>query len=680
MDSLQPAKPLLTLEQRECCLENEREIDQRHLINKLNFLNFSEGTILVAFRHRRYDKTLSFPARPLPCTGERLDCLWVKTDSVRQALNDYVFQNFLLPDGKKVLSVHPRVLDLNVQGVSFILPQTCRETSSRKVKRHHCEGISIQLIQNSALFQGHLIDFSPYSLRVQLSTSPPQTFQWINPDAPASMVIANGNGTVYTGSCRILSHSGHQQVRSFILQPELAAISRFRPKEYRSARQQLVPSPYALFRHPIIGRNIDLEIVEISGSGFAVEEKEDQATLLPGLLIPDLQIRFSDGVRIPCKAQVIHRKTIDGDPRDRRILFGLAILDMPIEDHIKLQGLLQHARDPHAHVCNHVDLDALWKFFFDTGFIYPKKYLFIQANKEQFKQTYHKLYTGHPNFARHFIYQDKGSILGHMSMLRFYQNSWMIHHLAASKSESNRGGVMVLRQISHYANDIHHLYSAHMDFAFGYFRPENRFPERVFGGVIRHINNPKAGSLDTFAYFRFQRPLEHSWQMPAPWSLTKAQPADLVELENYYEHSSGGLMIPALDLEPARAESEELAREYEELGIQRERNLFALKKGEQLKAIIILNISDPGLNLADLTNCFKIIVVDGEDFFRGELELALTLLSVRYDRENTPVLLHPVDFAKNRGLAIDKFYNLWILNLQHLDAYFRFLEKLLRRM
>jgi hypothetical protein len=75
-----------------------------------------------------------------------------------------------------------------------------------------------------------------------------------------------------------------------------------------------------------------------------------------------------------------------------------------------------------------------------------------------------------------------------------------------------------------------------------------------------------------------------------------------------------------------------------------------------------------------------VIVVDGEDLYREELELALTLLSIRYDRENTPVLLHPVEFAKNRGLPVEKLYNLWILNLQHLDAYFKFPEKLLRRM
>jgi hypothetical protein len=78
-------------------------------------------------------------------------------------------------------------------------------------------------------------------------------------------------------------------------------------------------------------------------------------------------------------------------------------------------------------------MDALWNFFFDTGFIYPEKYAFFQANKEAIKKTYERLYSQSPHVARHFICQEKGAILGHMAMVRFYENSWLIHHHAATR-------------------------------------------------------------------------------------------------------------------------------------------------------------------------------------------------------------------------------------------------------
>ena len=114
----------------------------------------------------------------------------------------------------------------------------------------------------------------------------------------------------------------------------------------------------------------------------------------------------------------------------------------------------------------------------------------IQKNKKQIKETYAKIYTRNPHIARHFIYQDKGTIFGHMAMLRFYESAWMIHHHAARKSALNKAGLIVLDQIGRMINDSHRLYSLHMDYMMCYFRPDNKFPNRVFGGAARNINDP----------------------------------------------------------------------------------------------------------------------------------------------------------------------------------------------
>jgi hypothetical protein len=136
-------------------------------------------------------------------------------------------------------------------------------------------------------------------------------------------------------------------------------------------------------------------------------------------------------------------------------------------------------------------------------------------------------------------------------------------------------------------------------------------------------------------------------------------------------------MVPALDLEPGCNDAMELTREFEAIGLRRERHIFSLKIKENLKAVILANISDLGLNMSDLTNCFKVIILDPSGLNRDILYLMLSMLCVKLQLGQIPVLIYPCDFAKKVHMPIEKEYNLWILNLQHLDDYFEFCKKLI---
>ncbi len=654
-----------------------RTYNRKYLINKLNYINFVDGTITATFRHNKFATTLALQVRPLPCTDHQLSCIWAETENLKQKLQSHDFVNLLIVDGQKSLLVEPETVTVSEDGLKISLPEKCSEINSRKIRRHACQDVAVHLVQNGTFFQGDLIDFTPVSLNVRLGVEPPKTFQWINPAVPVNVVLSNSQGPVFSGEFKILNQSCGQSERSFILLLTDHQISKFRPKKHRSTRQRLVPSPNILFVHPLSGRSVDLKVEDLSGSGFSVEEDSYNSVLVPGLIIPEIQLVFSDGARLKCKAQVIYRKECRIAGKEDRTKCGIAILDMKIEDQAKLLAILNQVQNQHSYVSNQVNLDALWKFFFETGFIYPEKYAFIESQKDLLKDTYQKIYSDRPNIARHFIYQDNGVILAHMAMIRFYSKAWMIHHHAAQKQETRKGGLTVLSHISRYANELHRLYSAHLDFVFCYFRPDNRFPRRVFGGVAEYINDPKGCSVDPFAYFHFRNTFSKNWNINDSWSINRACPEDLLELNRFIEHTSGGLMIPALDLEPGCHDDTELTREYEALGLRRERHIFSLKIRESLKAVILANISDLGLNMSDLTNCFKVIVLDPSGLNRDILYLMLSMLCVKLQFGQIPVLIYPYDFAKKVNIPIEKEYNLWILNLQHLDGYFEFCKKLI---
>ena len=656
--------------------DNEKQITKSKLINRLNYLNFQDGSLLVNFKHTKYSRTVSLEAKPLPCQDDLLECSWIESSEVPQKIRATIFENLFVIDGHKLLVVSPTMLELSERGITFRLPETCLEVSYRKVRRHLCDGISVQLMQNSALFKGTLLDFNAVSLRAEVHATPPQTFQWVDPDFMVNVILSGSTGTCYSGECRIIKQNSGQKVRSYVLEPVRLQKPRFKPKTYRSGRYKLAPSPNIFFIHPFTGKQVDLKVIDLSGGGFSVEEDASNSVLLPGMIIDCVELRFANSFSSKCQAQVVYRHALEED--QSLVCCGLTILDMDVQDHVKLLALIYQVNESNSYLCNKVDMEKLWQFLFETGFIYPKKYSHIKENKEKYRRLYEKLYTENPRIARHFIYQERGTILGHMATIRFFENSWLIHHHAASKAESNRAGLVVLNQIGRWANDSHRLYSMHMNYVLCYYRPENKFPHRIFGGVARHLRDSSICSLDEMAYLHVHREFNSLQRMSEAWGLTATVKEDLQELESCYENTSGGLMIDALDLEQSMLEGGDISREYESIGFKRERHLFSLKHNGSLVAVFMINFSDIGLNMSDLTNCVNVFVLDPEELTRDTLSLALSILFIRFDQEDMPVLIYPLSYAQSQQISYERTYTLWVLDTLHLDKYFGYLERLLK--
>jgi hypothetical protein len=656
-----------------------KQISQSQLINKLNFINFLDKPLYVNFRHKQYHRTLSIKASPQPCQGDRLMCRWQQdAGNLNEHPDCFCFQNILIPDGKGFIVAEPDVEEISRDAICLILPETCSSVDARSTRRHRCQGINVYVTQNGALFYGSMIDFSAFSFRVKAQTTLPQTFEWMDNDLPVNVILFGGNQTLYSGECRVVKQTHGHKSQEWVLTPARRHIRRFRPKEFRSTRQKMVPLPTISLIHPLSNKRVHLEAMDLSGSGLSVREEVKHALLLPGLIIPDLEICFGEGTHVSCTAQVVYSRTTEEKEEKGMLQCGIAILDMPADEHVKLLSLLQQTGNKNAYLCNRVNLDDLWDFFFETGFIYPQKYEFIEKNKTRIKNTYKKLYTESPEIARHFIHQRNGHILAHMAMVRFYGKAWLIHHHAAIRSATNRGGLAVLNQIGSFINDSHPLNSIKMSYVFCYFRPENKFPNHIFGGAAKNIRNPKKCSIDRFAYFHFRKIGQSECTLPVGWHLDPVTENDLRDLECHYEEQSGGLMIHALDLSADNHDISETEAAFSQIGLVRSRHLYSLKKADELKAIVMINFADMGLNMSDLTNSIKIIILKREEMSYPIIQASLLELFNLLRIDEMPVLAYPAESAEDLGVPIEKLYNLWIFDLNFMDDYFRYLKRLLK--
>lgn len=651
-------------------LKSAQSVSQNHLTNTVNRIHFKEGSILVHLKHPRYEESILVRAYPQACFSGTLTCQWSERNPFIPDILRYEFLHLIVANGKSILLVPGELQSIDEKALCVQLPKTSYAIGQRQARRHACIEVSAELTQNGFCAIGELLDFSPVGLRMRVRPRLQSSFHWLNPDEVVSIVLRRGKQILFSGVCSFIREQGNFHEREFVLAPTEKMIKRFKRKQIRNPRLRLLPSPTITFEHPFLRKRFQLEVKDISTSGFSVFEKSDEAVLIPGMILPGLSINFASELKMNCTAQVIHRfeKKTDG------IHCGLAILDMNINAYSLLTHIITKALDPHAYLSDGVDMDALWEFFFESGFIYSSKYRLIQRHREDFRETYRKLYQENPEIAKHFTYQQKGRIYGHISMVRAYQRSWMIHHYAARPMETRRTGFMVLKQMMHYLNDMCRLPSARMDYVMCYFRPENKFPNLVFGGFAKALDNRRGCSMDLFAYLPYTG-LSLGIELPKGWSLKESSEQDLWKLRRFYAHYSGGLLLDAIGLEQKESREERLEAVYDNVGFHRQWKAYSLSYQGGLGAVLIVNESDLGLNFSELLNGIKILVTNPEALPWNVLSTAVAKLTAGYGMEKVPILFYPFDYVEAEDIPYEKRYQLWTLNVRYGQEYMEFMHR-----
>ena len=654
-------------------LESAQQVDKETLINTLNHIHFMEESILLQLRHPKYEESILIRAYPEPCLGEKLACRLSNKNLSGLDLKSYQLMHLVIDDGRSMILVPAVFQEIHRNRVTIQLPQISYAVGQRQTRRHTCHDVVVEMIQSGFVAQGKLLDFNPRGFRIKVRPVSFCSFHWFDPDALVIVHLRRNQHILFSGLCKCIRQQDDFLNREIVLTHADTKINQFKKRQIRNPRQRLVPPPTVIFDHPFLKKHVQLEVTGISTSGFSVYESADEGILMQGMIIPELMINFAGAMSMPCVAQVIYRLAEKGGG----IRCGLAILDMDIKSYSRLAHILTNALDPHAYDSSEVDMDALWEFFFNTGFIYHMKYRLIQSHREGFKEMYRKLYKENSEISRHFTYQKNGRIYGHISMIRAYERTWMIHHHAARIMDSKRPGFMVLKQIMYYMNDMYRLPSAHMDYVMCYFRPENRFPDFVFGGFARTLKNPQGCSMDLFSYLTYTS-LSLGAKLPDGWSLNECSEVDLWELNRFYGYHSGGLLLNALALDKKDTGDKSLEELYSQLGFVRKCRVYALKHKAELNAVLIVNQSDLGFNLSELLNGIKILVTNPEALPWNILTIAISQLTDIYHTDRVPILFYPFDYIKSNSIPYEKQYQAWVLNVQYGNEYVEYMQKKFR--
>jgi hypothetical protein len=640
----------------------KKTIKQSKLINLWNRLHFMEGTVYIHLHHPHYKEDLLVPAHPAPCSNGSMTCRWPEgSDCFTENAS---ILNIILSDGLTLFLVPTKLKDVQKDHFTIHVPDKAYILGQRRARRYRCHGINAEVVQNGFQAQGQLTDFSARAFSVKVSPEATGSFRWFNADSPSTVNLYRDEQMVFSASCHCIRQASDQVVRDIVFAPVISQMNRFPKKKWRNPRIRVTPLPNVTFDHPATREMIQLDIHDLSTSGFAVYVSADEDVLMAGMIIPDLTINYASAFKIQCKAQILYRR----EEKKGNIRYGFVILDMDVVNYDRLSHIVMNIIDPGTHVADKVDADRLWEFLFESGFIYPKKYDLVHSYRQSMKETYQRLYRDNPEIMTQITYQRNGQIYGHASMVRSYKRTWMVHHLAARPLNNKRTGLQVLKQVMHYFNGLYRLPTVGMDYMMFYFRPENRFPDHFFGGFARHFKNQRACSLDLFSYLNY--PTSGIGQpLPAGWSLEPCTGADLEELNHFYQNTSGGLLLDVLRLGEDKEDGESLSQLYARYGLTRSCQGISLKQNGNLMAVLVVNQSDPGLSLSDFLNGIKILVTDGADLPWEVLSVAISQLAGCYGLDKIPLLVYPSKYLEEKGVPFEKRYNLWIIDGHYAREY-----------
>jgi hypothetical protein len=650
--------------------KSAQKIGLRKCLSTINFLNFIGSHIFAHVVHPANKEEFLLKVYPEPCHKDDVTCKLPGGSKID--LQVFQIKNIIVDNGKYLFYLPVITKEIKRSFFTVQVQNACYKYSDRSGMRIPCLNVEAEITHGDLIVRGILEDFNPNGMRILLENQVKAKPFKISNDSEITIKLIREGNLIFWGNCQYIRSSDYND--SIIFRPLTVPRPRFKGRKNRNPRVNLVPSPKVVFNHPFNNKTITYEISDITTSGFSLRENKGNNLLMPGMIIPSLMMHFADGMKIECSAQVVYSTQ---KRFQKEIHHGLSIIDMDLKEYNKLFGVVSNAYDSSANTCSEISMEELWEFFFDSGFIYGEKYEHLSLMKEKFKNTYQNLYHHGQEIFIYFTYQKYGRIYGHNCSIRAYQRAWMIHHLAARSSGARRIGLDVQRHTHYYFDGMYRLPSISMDYIFMYYRPNNKFPDYLFGGFYRDLKNPEACSVDIFTYLTYQT-LSMENELDHGWTIEKCTADDIVWLNQWYSTVSGGLTINIFGFDKTTGhDGEPIEEMYSRIGLKRLCTPYVLKFDGKRHAYLIVDQSDVGLNLSELLNSIKIFVIE-PDLPWEILQKAVISLKDNYETSNIPLLVYPNHYIGSRKIPYEKEYCLWVLDTKYSEEYIEYMKQILK--
>jgi hypothetical protein len=242
---------------------------------------------------------------------------------------------------------------------------------------------------------------------------------------------------------------------------------------------------------------------------------------------------------------------------------------------------------------NTIDIDELFNLYERTGFLYPDKAARLLPHLDRVKENWRRMLRAEESLLYILTAGDKQRGRAALAVWRTTRHGWTFQHLVSENNPYASRAVML-------AAEAESILKGSDESAQNWYRPENRFPARVFGSMIQTVGG-SLSSAQRHAYFALPRSL----------SLPADPGVRLVPYEA--SHNRDLCAMASLTRGHVYVAAEELAGDvtfkgldglYRRVGLRRTRHVWLAyrKTKDELMGAVIAYRGPLGLNFSFLEN------------------------------------------------------------------------------
>lgn len=242
---------------------------------------------------------------------------------------------------------------------------------------------------------------------------------------------------------------------------------------------------------------------------------------------------------------------------------------------------------------NALSVDELFELYEHTGFLYPDKAARLFPHREQVRENWRRMLRAGEPLLYVLTAGDKKKGRASLAVWSTARHGCMSQHLVAENNPHASRAVMLAAAAATIRKGVHHS-------AQNWFRPENRFPARVFGSMVQTIGE-SLSSVQRHAYFALPKNLPLR-----PEGRLRVVPYDSSQQEDLCAIASaarGSIYVAAEELE-TDVEFAAIDELYRDVGLRRIRRVwlaYQANKEEPIGAAIAYR-GPLGINFSYLEN------------------------------------------------------------------------------
>ncbi len=351
--------------------------------------------------------------------------------------------------------------------------------------------------------------------------------------------------------------------------------------------------------HPVHGEiHLDRTVRELSWSGLSFWSDAVHDALWPGLEF-DFELTVRGETRVRARGVVRHASDIAG-----RQVVGLEVLEMDDDSRAQVLDALHPVADKSG-----ANADELWQLYRDSGYfgLSGKTPEDFERYRDEFSAI-HALVEQHPQQCAVFSTRTRRGLNASVHQLRMWRRGWLGYQ--GNRSQSTRG----LDDLGHgnlvaaYVRSYEHIAQRGAEWIVTYVQRAGRWARAVNYEVALPWIPQGLASVTPFAAFEVDT--RAATQFVSPLQARNATKREQAELSARIQEREAAPYIQATGLAFEDLDGPAIDQWWTFDGLMRRRTVrVALQDGRPV-AFAVLDATDPGIHLFQLTNACRIFEVE----------------------------------------------------------------------